>query len=224
MTEEVADTADGRIRNRSGRQVWQAAAAHRGGHQAIRQVPRGRRTVARYSGRRVLRASALADAARHAAADAGRIRNARSRPHLLDGEDIAQVPPDQRPVDMMFQDYALFPHMSVRGNVAFGLRVRHAGVRDRCARRRDDGAGRARGLDKRKPDQLSGGQRQRVALARSLARRRKCCCSTSRWGARPETARKTQHELKAIQRRLGPTFIIVTHDQEEAMTLADRSS
>jgi putrescine transport system ATP-binding protein len=148
--------------------------------------------------------------------DAGRI--------LLGGKDIAQVLPHQRPVNMMFQNYALFPHLSVRDNIAFGLR--------RANMPRPEIAGRVaemvalvklEGLETRKPDQLSGGQKQRVALARSLARRPKVLLLDEPLAALDKKLREsTQAELMALQRRLGMTFIIVTHDQEEAMTVADR--
>jgi putrescine transport system ATP-binding protein len=143
---------------------------------------------------------------------------------LLDGKDIAPVLPHQRPVNMMFQNYALFPHLSVRDNIAFGLR--RAGMK-----RSEIGARVAEmvalvkleGLEQRKPDQLSGGQRQRVALARSLARRPRVLLLDEPLAALDKKLREsTQAELMQLQRRLGMTFIIVTHDQEEAMTMADR--
>jgi putrescine transport system ATP-binding protein len=143
---------------------------------------------------------------------------------LLDGKDIAQVLPHQRPVNMMFQSYALFPHLSVRDNIAFGLK--------RAGMARAEIAGRVaemvalvklEGLEKRKPDQLSGGQKQRVALARSLARRPQVLLLDEPLAALDKKLREsTQLELMELQRRLGMTFIIVTHDQEEAMTVAGR--
>jgi putrescine transport system ATP-binding protein len=143
---------------------------------------------------------------------------------LLSGEDVAHVLPHQRPVNMMFQNYALFPHLSVRDNIAFGLK--------RAGMPRADIAGRVEemvalvrleGLEKRKPDQLSGGQRQRVALARSLARRPRVLLLDEPLAALDKKLREaTQVELMELQRRLGMTFIIVTHDQEEAMTMASR--
>ena len=143
---------------------------------------------------------------------------------LLNGRDIAHVLPHERPVNMMFQNYALFPHLSVRDNIAFGLR--------RTSLARDDIAARVaemvalvklEGLEKRKPDQLSGGQRQRVALARSLARRPQVLLLDEPLAALDKKLREsTQWELMELQRRLGMTFIIVTHDQEEAMTVAGR--
>ncbi|MGF6306087.1 putrescine transport system ATP-binding protein [Bradyrhizobium sp. i1.8.4] len=143
---------------------------------------------------------------------------------LLGGNDIAQVLPHERPVNMMFQNYALFPHLSVRDNIAFGLK--------RAGMARGDIATRVaemvalvklEGLEKRKPDQLSGGQRQRVALARSLARRPQVLLLDEPLAALDKKLREgTQAELMELQRRLGMTFIIVTHDQEEAMTMAGR--
>jgi putrescine transport system ATP-binding protein len=143
---------------------------------------------------------------------------------LLDGKDIAQVLPHQRPVNMMFQNYALFPHLNVRDNIAFGLK--------RAGMKRPDidirvaemvALVKLDGLEKRKPDQLSGGQKQRVALARSLARRPQVLLLDEPLAALDKKLREsTQLELMELQRRLGMTFIIVTHDQEEAMTMASR--
>jgi putrescine transport system ATP-binding protein len=143
---------------------------------------------------------------------------------LLDGRDIAPVLPHQRPVNMMFQNYALFPHLTVRDNIAFGLR------RARMPRSEIDtrvaemiALLKLDGLENRKPDQLSGGQKQRVALARSLARRPKLLLLDEPLAALDKKLREsTQLELMELQRRLGMTFVIVTHDQEEAMTVADR--
>src|SRR5882757_5133597 len=143
---------------------------------------------------------------------------------LLEGKDIAQVLPHRRPVNMMFQNYALFPHLSMRDNIAFGLR------RLRMPRPEIDGRVaemvalvKLEGLEKRKPDQLSGGQKQRAALARSLARRPQVLLLDEPLAALDKKLREsTQAELMELQRRLGMTFIIVTHDQEEAMTVADR--
>jgi putrescine transport system ATP-binding protein len=143
---------------------------------------------------------------------------------LLGGNDIAQVLPHQRPVNMMFQNYALFPHLSVRDNIAFGLK-RARMPRAEIATRVTEMVAlvRLEGLEKRKPDQLSGGQRQRVALARSLARRPQILLLDEPLAALDKKLREsTQVELMELQRRLGMTFIIVTHDQEEAMTMADR--
>jgi len=143
---------------------------------------------------------------------------------LLDGKDIAHVPPHLRPVNMMFQSYALFPHLSVRDNIAFGLRradMKAAEIDARVAEMVT--LVKLDGLEKRKPDQLSGGQRQRVALARSLARRPQLLLLDEPLAALDKKLREsTQGELMELQRRLGLTFIIVTHDQEEAMSLAGR--
>ncbi|CCD86848.1 putrescine transport protein (ABC superfamily, atp_bind) [Bradyrhizobium sp. ORS 285] len=143
---------------------------------------------------------------------------------LLSGEDIGEVLPHERPVNMMFQNYALFPHLNVRDNIAFGLK--RAGMpRAEIATRVAEMVAlvRLEGLEKRKPDQLSGGQRQRVALARSLARRPQVLLLDEPMAALDKKLREsTQLELMELQRRLGMTFIIVTHDQEEAMTVATR--
>jgi putrescine transport system ATP-binding protein len=143
---------------------------------------------------------------------------------LLGGRDIAPVLPHERPVNMMFQNYALFPHLSVWDNIAFGLK--RAGMARAAI---DTRVGemvalvKLDGLEKRKPDQLSGGQRQRVALARSLARRPKVLLLDEPLAALDKKLREsTQQELMELQRRLGMTFIVVTHDQEEAMTMANR--
>jgi putrescine transport system ATP-binding protein len=148
--------------------------------------------------------------------DAGRI--------LLNGRDIARVLPHQRPVNMMFQNYALFPHLNVRDNIAFGLKrlgMPRPQIDDRVAEM--VALVKLEGLETRKPDQLSGGQKQRVALARSLARRPQVLLLDEPLAALDKKLREnTQGELTELQRRLGMTFIIVTHDQEEAMTVADR--
>src|SRR5438045_6894633 len=143
---------------------------------------------------------------------------------LLDGNDIARVLPHQRPVNMMFQNYALFPHLSARDNIAFGLK-RMAMPRPEIDTRVADMVRLLKldGLEERKPDQLSGGQKQRVALARSLARRPRVLLLDEPLAALDKKLREsTQLELMELQRRLGMTFVIVTHDQEEAMTVADR--
>jgi putrescine transport system ATP-binding protein len=143
---------------------------------------------------------------------------------LLGGHDIAQVMPHERPVNMMFQNYALFPHLSVRDNIAFGLK-RAGMARSAIATRVAEMVALVKldGLEQRKPDQLSGGQRQRVALARSLARRPQVLLLDEPLAALDKKLREsTQAELMDLQRRLGMTFIIVTHDQEEAMTMASR--
>jgi putrescine transport system ATP-binding protein len=148
--------------------------------------------------------------------DAGKI--------LLGGKDIAQVLPHQRPLNMMFQNYALFPHLSVRDNIAFGLKRANMPRPQIKARVAEMVAlVKLEGLEKRKPDQLSGGQKQRVALARSLARRPQVLLLDEPLAALDKKLREgTQAELMELQRRLGMTFIIVTHDQEEAMTVASR--
>ena len=143
---------------------------------------------------------------------------------LLEGRDIAQVLPHRRPVNMMFQNYALFPHLTVRDNIGFGLK--RAGMpRSQIDARVAEMVAlvKLEGLETRKPDQLSGGQKQRVALARSLARRPQVLLLDEPLAALDKKLREsTQLELMELQRRLGMTFVIVTHDQEEAMTVADR--
>ncbi len=142
----------------------------------------------------------------------------------LEGQDLAGLPPHQRPLHMMFQSYALFPHLSVERNIAFGLQrqgLAKAEISDRVAEML--ALVRLEGLARRKPDQLSGGQRQRVALARALAPRPKVLLLDEPLGALDRKLREeTQFELMALQQRLGMTFLVVTHDQEEAMVMADR--
>ncbi|MSU91582.1 polyamine ABC transporter ATP-binding protein [Rhodobacteraceae bacterium 2CG4] len=142
----------------------------------------------------------------------------------IDGQDLSNVPPEVRPTNMMFQSYALFPHMTVEANVAYGLRregMRRAEAMDRTADMLR--LVQLSGLEKRRPHQLSGGQRQRVALARSLVKRPKLLLLDEPLGALDRKLREeTQFELMNIQDRMGITFIVVTHDQEEAMTLATR--
>src|SRR5947199_5197561 len=143
---------------------------------------------------------------------------------LLNGRDIAAVLPHRRPVNMMFQNYALFPHLNVHDNIAFGLRRANMPRHEIAIRVAEMMAlVKLEGLEKRKPDQLSGGQKQRVALARSLARRPQLLLLDEPLAALDRKLREnTQSELIELQRRLGTTFVIVTHDQEEAMTMADR--
>jgi putrescine transport system ATP-binding protein len=143
---------------------------------------------------------------------------------LLAGEDIAAVPPHRRPVNMMFQSYALFPHLTVAGNIAFGLRQDRLPKQAIAARVEEMLAlVKLEGLGARSPDQLSGGQRQRVALARSLAKRPKVLLLDEPMAALDKKLREeTQFELMDLQARLGTAFVIVTHDQEEAMTVAHR--
>jgi len=143
---------------------------------------------------------------------------------LLDGQNLAGVPPYRRPVNMMFQSYALFPHMSVEANVAFGLRQEGMPRTDIALRVSEMlKLVRLEHFAKRKPHQLSGGQRQRVALARSLAKKPKVLLLDEPLGALDRKLREdTQFELMDLQYELGMTFLIVTHDQEEAMTVADR--
>jgi putrescine transport system ATP-binding protein len=150
------------------------------------------------------------------APDAGRV--------LLAGEDISAVPPHRRPVNMMFQSYALFPHLTVEGNVAFGLK-QDGLPREEMETRISAMLAllRLEGLEKRKPHQLSGGQRQRVALARALVKRPRIVLLDEPLAALDKKLRDdTQFELMQLKERLGLTFVIVTHDQEEAMTVADR--
>ncbi len=143
---------------------------------------------------------------------------------LIDGIDVTRVPPYERPVNMMFQSYALFPHMTVEQNIAFGLKQdkRSASeIGDRVAAMLD--LVKMGQLGRRKPDQLSGGQRQRVALARALAKQPKLLLLDEPLGALDKKLREhTQFELVNIQERTGTTFVMVTHDQEEAMTMSSR--
>ncbi len=150
------------------------------------------------------------------APDAGRI--------LLDGADMDGIPPYERPVNLVFQSYALFPHMSVADNIGYGLR--REGLAAGEVRRRVSemlALVRLDGLEDRKPRQLSGGQAQRVALARALAKRPKLLLLDEPMAALDRGLREhTRSELKRLHRELGTTFVLVTHDQEEALALADR--
>ncbi len=143
----------------------------------------------------------------------------------LDGQDMADIPPYERPVNMMFQSYALFPHMTVEKNIAFGLEQEKGLSRSEIATRVTDilDIVKLGQFAARRPHQLSGGQRQRVALARALVKRPKLLLLDEPLGALDKKLREaTQFELINIQESLGVTFIVVTHDQEEAMTLASR--
>jgi putrescine transport system ATP-binding protein len=142
----------------------------------------------------------------------------------IDGADVTDLPPYKRPVNMMFQSYALFPHMTVGENIAFGLRQEGMNAADRTTRVKEMlDLVRLAPLIDRKPDQLSGGERQRVALARSLAKHPKLLLLDEPLAALDRNLREnTQFELVALQARLGITFIMVTHDQDEAMTMSSR--
>jgi putative spermidine/putrescine transport system ATP-binding protein len=142
----------------------------------------------------------------------------------LSGVDVTHAAPFERDVNTVFQDYALFPHMSVLDNVAYGLRVRGVGRKERTARAREALAMvRLPDLGDRRPHQLSGGQRQRIALARAIVVRPRVLLLDEPLGALDLKLREQmQVELKQLQRDLGITFVFVTHDQEEALTLSDR--
>jgi spermidine/putrescine ABC transporter ATP-binding subunit len=148
--------------------------------------------------------------------DAGRI--------LLEGKDISALPPEKRPLNLMFQSYALFPHMTVRRNLAYGLEMEKLPRAEIASRVEAIMATTdLSALAERKPDQLSGGQRQRVALARALVKRPKVLLLDEPLGALDKKLReRMQLELKRMQHEVGITFIMVTHDQEEALVMADR--
>lgn len=143
---------------------------------------------------------------------------------MLDGQDLSHVPPYQRPVNMMFQSYALFPHMTVEQNIAFGLKQDRLPKAEIAARVNEMLAlVHMEEYAKRKPHQLSGGQRQRVALARSLAKRPRLLLLDEPMGALDKKLRdRMQLEVVDILERVGATCVMVTHDQEEAMTMAGR--
>lgn len=143
---------------------------------------------------------------------------------FLDGQDVTDLPPYERPLNIMLQSYALFPHMSVEDNIAFGLKQENMPKAQRAERVAEMmHLVQIEKLAKRKPHQLSGGQKQRVALARSLAKHPKILLLDEPLGALDKKLREqTQFELVNIQERLGITFIVVTHDQEEAMTMSSR--
>ena len=143
---------------------------------------------------------------------------------LLGGSDVTQTPPHRRPVNTVFQSYALFPHLNVADNVGFGLRFSNL---DKAAKRRKIAEAlalvRLEGFERRKPHQLSGGQQQRVALARALVLNPSVLLLDEPLGALDAKLRRAlQIELKALQREVGVTFVYVTHDQEEALTMSDR--
>jgi putative spermidine/putrescine transport system ATP-binding protein len=143
---------------------------------------------------------------------------------ILYGQDVSNLPPYERPVNTVFQDYALFPHMTIEDNIAYGLMIKGIGKAERNTRV-DEMLDLVRlpGFGYRKPSQLSGGQRQRVALARALINRPKVLLLDEPLGALDLKLRQQmQVELKNIQREVGITFIFVTHDQEEALTMSDR--
>jgi len=143
---------------------------------------------------------------------------------LLDGQDVSRVPPNKRPVNLMFQSYALFPHMTVRGNIAYGLEMERL-PRAQIDARVDEilAVIQLTEFAARKPDQLSGGQKQRVALARALVKRPRVLLLDEPLGALDKKLRGAmQLELKRLQHEVGITFVVVTHDQEEALVMADR--
>ena len=142
----------------------------------------------------------------------------------LGGRDVSALPPYDRPVNTVFQDYALFPHMTVQQNVEYGLMVKRVGKADRRTRAAEAlSMVRLEGFGARKPSQLSGGQRQRVALARAIVNRPRVLLLDEPLGALDLKLRQEmQIELKQIQQEVGITFVYVTHDQEEALTMSDR--
>jgi spermidine/putrescine transport system ATP-binding protein/putrescine transport system ATP-binding protein len=148
-----------------------------------------------------------------------------SRGRITIGDvDVTTMPPERRPTNMVFQSYALFPHLDVRTNIGYGLR-RERLAKAEFDRRVDEALAlvRLEGFERRKPDQLSGGQRQRVALARALAKRPKVLLLDEPLSALDKKLRETmQLELRGLQRQVGITFVFVTHDQDEAFAMSDR--
>ncbi|HEV7626944.1 MAG TPA: ABC transporter ATP-binding protein, partial [Streptomyces sp.] len=142
----------------------------------------------------------------------------------LAGKDVTRLAPFERDVHTVFQDYALFPHMTVEQNVAYGLKIRKIPKAERLSRAEEALAGvRLESFGKRRPSQLSGGQRQRVALARALVNRPRVLLLDEPLGALDLKLREQmQIELKELQREVGITFVFVTHDQDEALTMSDR--
>lgn len=140
------------------------------------------------------------------------------------GDEVGTLPPNKRPVNTVFQNYALFPHLSVLDNVAFGLKMQGVGKTDARGQAQEAiELVRLSGMEKRKPNQLSGGQQQRVALARALVNNPRVLLLDEPLGALDLKLRQEmQSELKALQQELGVTFVFVTHDQEEALTMSDR--
>jgi len=143
---------------------------------------------------------------------------------LIDGQDMVGVPPNKRPVNMVFQSYAVFPHMTVEQNVGYGLRIDGVAKAERAQRVSEAlGLVKLDGLEKRKPDQLSGGQRQRVALARALVKRPRVLLLDEPLSALDAKLREAMRsELAIIQDKVGVTFVMVTHDQDEALAMACR--
>ena len=143
---------------------------------------------------------------------------------VLDGEDVTLLPPNKRPTNMVFQSYAIFPHLNVRDNIAYGLRTEKLSAAER-GRRVDEALAMIRltGYGARGAQELSGGERQRVALARALVKRPKVLLLDEPLGALDKRLREAmQIELRQLQRAVGITFIFVTHDQEEALSMSDR--